>query len=222
MAGLDDPFALRADALSVRVSEYDEDCSEGYNEDDYYLTKGVYYTQPSPTQPPFRTFCDMRLRGRSRIMAKGTFWIGNELLHHVTNSRRQTLIIEATIPELGYRQYFYYGFVVKSEEEGYAFTYDRGGPSNDHPLGDILLVNGTKFSTYDVDNDLSADNCADIHKSGWWFTTCGGYNPTGQPQPLSDQFMSSDPTSLSWPIAGNLSIPYLRMFLTNGLVERHG
>ncbi|XP_067671733.1 uncharacterized protein [Haliotis asinina] len=133
-------------------------------------------------------FGDLR---QASTAQNGNFWIGNELLHYVTNNRRHTLIVDARFPEGMYLQYQYYGFVVKSEEEGYAFTFEFGGPQPEYALGDgLTLANGTKFSTYDVDNDLSGDNCADIHQSGWWFTTCGGYNPTGKPQPSSDSYMS--------------------------------
>ncbi|XP_048256956.1 ficolin-2-like [Haliotis rufescens] len=150
----------------------------------------------------------------------GNFWIGNELLHYVTNNRRHALIVEAKFNGQPYKQYQYYGFVVKGEDEGYAFTFEFGGPNDKNVLGDgLTLANGTKFSTYDVDNDLSVDNCADIHQSGWWFTTCGGYNPTGQPQPPSDTYMSFDPLALSWPVPGNYSPVSLEMFLTHGLPE---
>ena len=43
------------------------------------------------------------------------------------------------------------------------------------------MLNGMKFSTMDVDNDLSPGDCANsFGNSGWWFKQCGLINLNGR------------------------------------------
>ncbi|XP_067673341.1 ficolin-1-like [Haliotis asinina] len=115
------------------------------------------------------------------------------------------------------RSYGYKEFQVSSEADGYKFSFKSGvtpGANHNRAIDGLSPFLGAKFSTYDVDNDNdSGDNCANIHQSGWWFTTCAGYNPTGQPQPPSVQYKTSDPTQLSWPHTLNYSAVRVDIFL---------
>ncbi|XP_067671734.1 fibrinogen gamma chain-like [Haliotis asinina] len=156
----------------------------------------------------------------------GNFWAGLEMLHYMTTNRKHTMKIWAIFEEDGQpikRGHRYMGFKVGSESNGYNFTFASSGlPTADaleSPDGMSPYL-GARFSTYDVDNDKdSGDNCANIHQSGWWFTTCAGYNPTGQPQPPSVQYKTSDPTQLSWPHTLNYSPSHLTLFVSS---EQHG
>ena len=38
--------------------------------------------------------------------------------------------------------------------------------------------NGVKFSTPDMDQDLSTGNCAEFYGGGWWCIKCGIWSPT--------------------------------------------
>ena len=78
--------------------------------------------------------------------------------------------------------YLHYNqFSVGSASEEYPLTVGGfTGVGSDwfvfHPL------NGMKFSTPDNDNDgNSGGNCANYHKSGWWFNNCRHININIQP-----------------------------------------
>ncbi|XP_046557429.1 fibrinogen-like protein 1 [Haliotis rubra] len=150
----------------------------------------------------------------------GNFWTGLEMLHYVTSNRKYTMKTWALFEEDGKtirRGHRYNGFKVACESDGYNFTFTSSGfpkfEALDSPDGMSAYL-GARFSTYDVDNNNDiGDNCANIHQSGWWFTTCDGYNPTGQPQPPSVQYKTSDPTQLSWPHTQNYSPSYFTLFV---------
>ncbi|XP_071106328.1 fibrinogen-like protein 1 [Haliotis cracherodii] len=144
--------------------------------------------------------------GFGDYLRNGNHWTGLNMLHYVTTNRPHQFIVIVHFNEAGeihWRQRFYKNFTVTSEVDGYRFDFLSSQPNvggKDRKLEDGLsALQGARFSTYDTDNDLSGDNCADIHQSGWWFTTCGGYNPTGQPQSPAVQNKTSDPTHMSWP-----------------------
>jgi hypothetical protein len=40
--------------------------------------------------------------------------------------------------------------------------------------------NGMKFTTQDVDNDLSSTNCAQYRNGAWWFRTCSDSHLNGE------------------------------------------
>ncbi|XP_046557427.1 ficolin-1-like [Haliotis rubra] len=155
------------------------------------------------------------------IGVNGNFWAGLDMVHHVTNNRPHRLRAFFRFKEDGkliWRKYFYKDFQVSSETYGYNFTFSSAaspGVNHSPAIDGLSPLLGVRFSTYDVDNDNdSGDNCASIHQSGWWFNTCDGYNPTGQPQPPSVQYKTSDPTQLSWPHTLNYSVSEINMFMT--------
>ncbi len=76
-------------------------------------------------------------------------------------------------------------------------------------------VTGSRpFSTKDRDNDSDGSgNCAVTHQSGWWYDDCGGCNPTGRLQPISDTVQSSDPTYMYISMDGQWAPRIVEMFL---------
>ncbi|XP_046364124.2 fibrinogen-like protein 1 [Haliotis rufescens] len=157
--------------------------------------------------------------GFGDISMGGNFWLGNEKIHLITTSRDHLLGIEGIMaepPEIStwnYRQHFYHMFKVSSESNGYRFSVTYHYPkTGDHVLDDCMSnLEGIPFST--IDNDSSAGSCAGAYMSGWWFKDCSLCNPTGIIQPVSETVISSDPTSMTWPVPTNMSARFLRMFL---------
>nr|XP_015801603.2 fibrinogen alpha chain [Nothobranchius furzeri] len=117
----------------------------------------------------------------------GEFWLGNQLLHLLTNQSETMLKVELEDWEGGAAT-AEYSVRVGSKEEGYplhvsGFTGDAG---------DALLKShsGMKFSTFDKDDDKWEGNCAEVYGGGWWYNSCqmanlngvyyrGSYDPKG-------------------------------------------
>lgn len=99
----------------------------------------------------------------------GEFWLGNQMLHLLTSSRKYKLRIELEDFEGQKRFAEYTTFFVASAADYYRLTVD--GYSGD--AGDSLSTHsGKKFSTKDVDNDQSLENCALRFRGAWWYGNC--------------------------------------------------
>lgn len=99
---------------------------------------------------------------------RGSFWLGNELLHKLTHTRPYTMSIYMETFDAESAQQDYINFQLKSEAFEYAAVYtSNNGTANDG------LYGNTAFSTFDEDNDvLAAENCASKYSCGWWFKQC--------------------------------------------------
>ncbi|KAI5616130.1 fibrinogen alpha chain precursor [Silurus asotus] len=128
---------------------------------------------------------------------KGEFWIGNHVLHLLTQ-KKSVLRVELE-DWAGNEVYAEYNVQVGSEKEGFqlslsSYTGDAGdalvqGVAN---MGSFLSHAGMKFSTFDRDNDKWEKNCAEMYGGGWWYNNCqsanlngvyytgGKYDPAGQ------------------------------------------
>lgn len=115
---------------------------------------------------------------------KGEVWIGNELLHLLTQ-KESVLRVEVQDWD-GNEAYAEYNVKVGSEAEGFAlsvseYTGDAGdalvqGQPN---LKNFLSHAGMKFSTFDKDNDRWEENCAEMYGGGWWYNNCQSANLNG-------------------------------------------
>ena len=112
---------------------------------------------------------------------KGDFWLGNDIIHAITNQSEQRLRID-----LGDWQRFeayakYDHFHVDSEPNKYRLTVDfYSGTAGDSFNRLWPEHNGCFFSTYDHDNDLSFEgNCAQRFQAGFWFSDCFEANLNG-------------------------------------------
>ncbi|XP_046557428.1 fibrinogen-like protein 1 [Haliotis rubra] len=146
-----------------------------------------------------RTWEDYK-NGFGNFGLRENYWSGLDVMHYVTNNRPHKLRVQILFQENRtnvWRNHDYLDFKVSSEQHGYNFTFSSAVPPRINEAIDGLSASmGVRFSTYDIDNDNdSGGNCASIHQSGWWFTTCDGYNPTGQPQPPSVQYQDIGPHS---------------------------
>ena len=98
-------------------------------------------------------------------------------------------MIKLYILDVCFFQGYYYTFAVGDEASQYQLTvsgyFDLSpgiaaiGDSLTNAAEPLLLANNMKFSTHDVDNDMSASHCAGIYQSGWWFNDCTASNLNG-------------------------------------------
>ncbi|XP_030214580.1 tenascin isoform X1 [Gadus morhua] len=103
------------------------------------------------------------------------FWIGNELLHHLTQAGPMAMRVELRAEnETAYAHYS--TFSVASEENHYSlqlsgFTGTAGDSMKYH--------NGRPFSTNDRDPDPLGIHCARAYMGGWWYKNCYKTNLNG-------------------------------------------
>jgi len=111
----------------------------------------------------------------------GNYWLGNELLSHLTanNSYKLRFDLQSRVLMTSYWYYAEYStFRVLTEADnyrlqvaGYSGNASRDAFGNSH--------NGMMFTTYDRDNDLSSVNCAVFTGGGFWYERCGACSVTG-------------------------------------------
>ncbi|EDV96723.1 angiopoietin-related protein 7 isoform X2 [Drosophila grimshawi] len=112
----------------------------------------------------------------------GDFFIGLDKLHALTTSSLHELRIwlqdfDGNVAIAGYDS-----FLISGEKELYALSLLGNFQSDlEHSAGDSLSYHaGSKFSTFDNDNDGCVEcNCAQRHKGGGWFNSCGTSNLMG-------------------------------------------
>jgi len=100
----------------------------------------------------------------------GDFFIGLEKLHQMTKDKPHELHIKLMKFNGKIAHAHYDNFQIGSEQELYKLIslgtyYGTAGDS-------LRYHEGTKFSTFDSDND-NKNNCAIITKGGWWYHNCG-------------------------------------------------
>ena len=106
--------------------------------------------------------------------SRGDYWLGNDLLHRLTNNARYKLRCLVHAESSGTVYEANYGtFLVGSESNNYTLTVARYSGN----AGDSMSYhNGMMFSTYDRDNDLVEDvnwqHCAHYLGGGFWFNRC--------------------------------------------------
>nr|XP_036675437.1 fibrinogen-like protein A [Drosophila suzukii] len=106
----------------------------------------------------------------------GDFFIGLEKLHQMTKDKPHELHIKLMKFNGKIAHAHYDNFQIGSEQELYKLIslgtyYGTAGDS-------LRYHEGTKFSTFDSDND-NKNNCAIITKGGWWYHNCGESYLTG-------------------------------------------
>ncbi|XP_059175224.1 fibrinogen beta chain-like [Physella acuta] len=109
----------------------------------------------------------------------GDFWIGNDVISHLTDSGYNELRFDMKYKGKDYHD-VYRGFKVENEAAKYKMSYTsfRGGNVVDW----FSFHNGMKFTTIDSDNDKWSDgNCAvDYGSGGWWYRDCHRVNVNGE------------------------------------------
>ncbi|XP_062621676.1 angiopoietin-2-like [Saccostrea cucullata] len=206
------------------------DCQDLYMYTTGPKQSGVYTIYPFGNETRLKVYCNMETEdggwtaiqrrssgsvGFKRTWAeykKGfgnpaeSYWIGNDVIHQLTNGRNSTLYVYITLKNGTTMYERYHHFSVSGESDNYRLYL--GGPATG-TLGDVILDTGRSslnlswmsFSTLDRDHDkwdnndwLDSDNCAAIHGrgGGWWYNWCSYANLNG-PWSSSDWYMPWNP-----------------------------
>ena len=103
-----------------------------------------------------------------------SLWLGLEQMHELTRLDSYKLTITFTLNDGSTLFSGYDTFIVDNNCSDYTLTV---GSYSGGTLKDTFSINsGSKFTTYDRDNDVHAAariNCAKFYALGWWFTGCG-------------------------------------------------
>ncbi|XP_062607473.1 ficolin-2-like [Saccostrea cucullata] len=112
----------------------------------------------------------------------GEFWLGNEKLSRLLSQGSYEMRMDMGDFDNQTRYIKYSSITLGDDASKYAISLS--GYSGD--VADCFLtgvpaahLNNMKFSTKDQDNDLYAQNCATLFKSGWWHNACHCSNPNG-------------------------------------------
>ena len=163
-----------------------------------FITDGVYAINPDDTTP-FDAYCDKSnggwavfqrrvddsvdfYRGWADYVAgfgdlTGNFWTGLDRIHAMTSGSTTELYVsmESFEGETAWAQYS--SFSVGDAASGYLMTVSGYTGT----AGDAMAQhNNAKFTTFDHDQDIYANNCASVYKGAWWYSACHHSNPNGQ------------------------------------------
>ncbi|XP_034473598.1 microfibril-associated glycoprotein 4-like [Drosophila innubila] len=107
----------------------------------------------------------------------GEFFLGLDKIHALTTERKQELLVVLQDDKGNEVFEKYAEFAIGNEDQQYILhTLGKAGGS----AGDSLSYHlGSKFSTYDRDNDNHNRNCAELFTGGWWYFKCHFSNLAG-------------------------------------------
>ena len=162
---------------------------------------------PSFSKVTFHAYCDMYTAGGGWIVIqrnkkdspvnfyrkwadyekgfgdlKTEFWYGLEEIHCLTQRGQWEMRVDYQKSDKTWSYLHYNQFSVGSASKEYPLTIGgfTGTGSTDSFAAHQL--NGTRFSTFDNDNDkTSSRNCAILDKAGWWQNNCNLINLNMQP-----------------------------------------
>ncbi|XP_027213146.2 ficolin-1 [Penaeus vannamei] len=170
-------------------------------------TSGVYEIYPfsCSCSEPVRVWCDMETDGGgwTVFMARqrqtpqvnfnrswteyragfgdvaGEFWLGNEMLHRITSSRKYSLRVEYTLTNQIEQFAEWEQFRLYDESNKYRMELGSYMSSSTAYSSCLSYMNNRYFTTYDRDYDYSSGNCAATIGGGWWSYNCRYMHLTG-------------------------------------------
>ena len=118
--------------------------------------------------------------------ASGEYWLGNEYLHYLTNSRAYKLRFDLEDWDGNTAYAEYSSFRVTSEADNYRLLLGdySGNASTDQAEDEsqgFLYHKNSQFSTFDRNNDRydQVYSCIERHQfGGFWFNACARVTPT--------------------------------------------
>ena len=191
-----------------RVTDCYDAMTQGANE------SGVYKIQHYNTNSSFNVYCDMEADGGGwTVLLKrqdgsvdfyrnwtdykngfgnleGEHWLGLEYMYLLTNLSGVTAQLRADLADWEGNTAFakYNQFSVGDEDSDYTLSVSRYQDAS--TAGDSLTYhNRQRFSTPDIDNDVTDTDCAVRYHGGWWHKNCyhslltGKYYTSGGPRP---------------------------------------
>ncbi|XP_050958972.1 microfibril-associated glycoprotein 4-like [Labeo rohita] len=195
-----------------------KDCSDVYARG--YTTSGVYTI--TTLDGPVKVYCEMASGGLNEqgywtvILRRlddevnfyrpwdsykwgfgnkeGEYWLGLEFLHQLTCRYPYRLRVDVEDFK-GQKAYAVYkSFSVSAEADGYRLQVS--GFVNKGAGDSLSYHNLMKFTTYDKDQDNSAENCAIKCHGGFWYNNCYFTNPTGPY--LREKESATVATGINW------------------------
>ncbi|XP_033744523.1 ficolin-1-like [Pecten maximus] len=163
---------------------------------------GVYVIRRiSSQQTPYSVLCDMDIDGGGWTVLQnrfdgslsfdktgkmyestfgnfsGEFWLGLSVVKFLCYDQSCEARIELEDWQ-GLRKFASYtNFRVGWWGQRFKLTIDGYSGTAGDAMGDL---DGMKFSTFDMDEDMSnTTNCAELGQSGWWYNDCGQSNLNG-------------------------------------------
>ncbi|XP_070552441.1 ryncolin-4-like [Ptychodera flava] len=184
------PAAESPMGYNCTMNSYYRDCAEVY--DGGQTSSGVYFIQPDGVAIPVQVFCDMEFDGggwtviQNRVdgslnfsrdwedyktgfgNANSEYWLGNEVIHKMTNQKQYNLYIDVTDADSIQVWAKFPSFSVSDEASLYTLTI--GDQLSGNEIDHMKYHNGVPFSTWDRDNENNNEyNCGEFMESGWWY-----------------------------------------------------
>lgn len=173
------------------VNRLPQDCSQVERN-----SNGLYLISPVGQQRPVMVYCHQHWTTIQRRYdgsvdfnrswdeyaqgfgsPSGEYWIGNEVLSHLTASNCTQLKIVMQDIYDNVWEAAYSEFNVESRAAGFRLNV-AGYTGN---ASDALdYQNHMEFSAIDVDRDISNTHCAGNYEGGWWFSHCQHANLNGR------------------------------------------
>lgn len=173
------------------INKLPNDCSQVERN-----SNGLYLIAPAGQQRPVMTYCNSHWTTIQRRYdgsvdfnrsweeyaqgfgtPAGEYWIGNEVLSHLTADNCSSLKIVMQDIYDNTWQAVYNQFSVAPRSDGYRLVI-TGYIGN---ASDALdYQNHMQFSAIDVDRDISNTHCAGNYEGGWWFSHCQHANLNGR------------------------------------------
>ncbi|XP_021346898.1 ryncolin-4-like [Mizuhopecten yessoensis] len=100
----------------------------------------------------------------------GNFWIGNEIIHKLTDLGYTIMRVELEAWDESKRHIEYGTFSLADEADNYRLQ--ATDPSG-NVYNALSYHNGRQFTTFDSDNDVCGHcNCAVASQGAWWYAAC--------------------------------------------------